>query len=149
MMIYWVKQKKIKALYELYAKPVREKYGLTQMEHSILMFLHRNPSHDTAASIVSTGQFTKSHVSSAIKALERRQLITGEYRNNNKKTVHLKLTELSDKIVQDSLAAGKQYFDRLFTGFSKDERQQMKHYFIKICENADAGLQDLQEKKDV
>jgi hypothetical protein len=42
-MIYWEKQKNIKSLYELYSRPLREKYGLTQMEYSILIFLHRNP----------------------------------------------------------------------------------------------------------
>ena len=82
-MVCWEKQKKIKALYERYAKPVREKYGLTQMEYSILLFLYRNPSYDTATSIVRTGQYTKSHVSSAIKGLEERGLVKGEYLHNN------------------------------------------------------------------
>ena len=57
-MTYWENQKAIKALYELCSRPVRMKYGLTQMEYSILLFLHRNPDCDTASSIVQTCQFT-------------------------------------------------------------------------------------------
>ncbi len=81
-MLYWEKQKKIKTLYELYSRPVREKYGLTQMEYSIVLFLHRNPGCDTASSIIQTSQYTKSHVSSAIKSLEKRNFIKREYAQN-------------------------------------------------------------------
>lgn len=144
-MINWEKQKKIKALYEQYTKPVRIRYGLTQMEYSILLFLHRNPENDTASSIVQTSQFTKSHVSSAIRKLEERNLITKEYREKNNKTIHLKLTDQADEILQESVHAGSQYLNCLFTGFSEEELQLMKSYFERICKNAETQLQYMKE----
>ena len=146
-MIYWERQKKIKALYEQYAKPVRIKYSLTQMEYSILLFLYRNPDCDTAASIVQTSQFTKSHVSSAIKELEERKLVTKKYLNNNNKTIHLKLTEQANEILQEAANAINQYIECLFTGFSEEDRQEMARFFDQICENADAELRKLEEGK--
>jgi len=147
-MVYWEKQKKIKALYELYCRPVRLKYGLTQMEYSILLFLHRNPECDTACSIVQTSRFTKSHVSSAIKGLEKRNLVTGEYRENNNKTIHLKLTDRAEEILQESAGAGKRYIKCLFDGFSEEELQQARDFFARVCSNAEEELRDLEEGKE-
>ena len=133
-MIYWEKQKKIKALYENFSKPVRMEYGLTQMEYSVLMFLHRNPGYDTASAIVQTGKFAKSHVSSAIKGLEERGLVTKEYMGNNNKTIHLKLTDQ---------AGDKRYVQCLFEGFTEEERMQIRDFFDRICQNAEDELQKM------
>ncbi len=146
-MAFWEKQRIIKNLYELYAKPIREKYDLTQMEYSILLFLYRNPDCDTASAIVRISQFTKSHVSTATKKLEERGLITGEHEGNNNKTVHLRLTDLAEKILQEAADATERYKKCLFNGFSGEELQQMRHYFGRICENAESKLQNLEEEK--
>ncbi len=146
-MIYWEKQKNIKSLYELYSRPLREKYGLTQMEYSILIFLHRNPGYDTAASIVQTSRFTKSHVSGAIRNLEEQGLLTKEYRDNNTKTIHLKLTEQADRILQESTVVTGKYYTCLFSGFSEEELGKMKNYFERICENAETALQNMEREQ--
>ena len=54
------------------AKEVCDKYHLNQMEYNILMFLYNNPQHNTAADIVKIRKSTKSHVSTAIKELEKK-----------------------------------------------------------------------------
>lgn len=59
--------------------PVCKKYGLTQMEFNILLFLANNPECDTAAQIIRKRAFTKSHVSMSVRSLEERGLLTGEY----------------------------------------------------------------------
>ena len=147
-MITWEKQNKIKALYNLYSKPVREKYGLTQMEYSILLFLYRNPDYDTASSIVQIRQLTKSHVSSAVKRLENRKLITKEYHGKNNKTIHLKLTEAAEMILQESTRATEKYNDCLFEGFTEKELQQISRFFERMCKNAEDELQKMEEGMD-
>ena len=146
-MFYWEKQKKIKALYDLYARPVRMKHDLTPMAYSVLMFLHRNPAHDTAASIVQISQFAKSQVSAAIKDLEKRELITKEYLGNNNKTIHLRLTEQAEEILQEAEHAEKQYTGCLFAGFSEEELLQIKQVFARICDNAETELQNQEERE--
>ena len=50
-MYFWDKHKTITSYYELLSGEVCDRYELTQMEYDILMFLHNNPQHNTAADI--------------------------------------------------------------------------------------------------
>ena len=60
-MYFWDQHKTITSYYELLAGEVCDRYGLTQMEYDILMFLHNNPQHNTAAGsdnrFLSAGRF--------------------------------------------------------------------------------------------
>ena len=47
-MYFWDKHKTITSYYELFSGEVCDRYGLTQMEYDILMFLHNNPQQNTA-----------------------------------------------------------------------------------------------------
>lgn len=146
-MIYWEKQKKIKALYEMYAKPLRLKYDLTQMQISILSFLQRNPDFDTASSIAQIGQYAKSQVSSAVKDLENRGLLNRKYSDNNNKSIHLELTDKAVAIVKELEDLNKEYFLSLFSGLSHDEMKQAIRIFEKVCENADSEMKKFEEEK--
>lgn len=68
-MYFWDKHKTITSYYELLSGEVCDRYGLTQMEYDILMFLHNNPHHNTAAEIVKVRKSTKSHVSTSLKKI--------------------------------------------------------------------------------
>ena len=74
-MYFWDKHKTITSYYELLSGEVCDRYGLTQMEYDILMFLHNNPQHNTAAEIVKIRKSTKSHVSTSLKDLENKKHI--------------------------------------------------------------------------
>ena len=71
-MYFWDKHKTITSYYELLSGEVCDQYELTQMEYDIIMFLHNNPHHNTAAEIVRIRKSTKSHVSSSLKKLENK-----------------------------------------------------------------------------
>ena len=146
-MVRWEKQKKIKALYELYARPVREKYELTLMEYIVLQILYRDPETDTVSAIAESGQYTKSHVSSSVRSLESRDLIVREYRDNNNKTIHLKLTDQAREILKEAEAARNLYLKCLFKGFSEQEFRQMGDLFEKACRNAEEELKSIEEEK--
>ena len=85
----WDLRSLTKRLYGQRIQPVCEAYGLTRMEMDILLFLANNPAFDTARDIVERKQFTKSHVSASVAELERRGYLRGEFREGNRKTVHL------------------------------------------------------------
>lgn len=74
-MYFWDKHKTITGYYELLSAEVCDRYGLTQMEYDIRMFLHNNPQHNTAAEIVKVRKSTKSHVSTSLKNLENEGLL--------------------------------------------------------------------------
>ena len=101
-MFFWDKHKTITNCYEMIARSVCEKYQLTQMEYDILMFLHNNPQHNTAAEIVKIRKSTKSHVSTSLKELEKKGLIQRIQSAENKKHVEIvllvkKRTQMSQK----------------------------------------------------
>ena len=68
----------VEELYENMVSPVCEKYELTYMEFTVLMFLTNNPQYDTATQIVKYHHLAKSHVSISIRSLQERGLILGE-----------------------------------------------------------------------
>ncbi len=122
----------------LYAKmvtPICEKHNLTYMEFTILMFLTNNPKYDTATQIIKHRHLTKSHVSITIRSLERRGFITCEYINNDRRTVHLKLTDKVADIVVDGHTAQKEFFEIFFDGFDEDEIKILNDYMVRIAKN--------------
>ena len=116
--------------------PVCKKYGLTQMEFNILLFLANNPECDTAARIIKKRAFTKSHVSMSVRSLEERGLLTGEYYGTDRRTIHLKLTDAAAPMVSDGKNVQKRAADhlpRILPGRAPDavrtyEPDQFKHF---------------------
>ena len=94
-MYFWDKHKTITNYYELLSGEVCDQYELTQMEYDIIMFLHNNPHHNTAAEIVRIRKSTKSHVSSSLKKLENKGLIKRKQSKDNKK--HIEIVLLDDR----------------------------------------------------
>ena len=106
--------------------PVCKKYGLTQMEFNILLFLANNPEFDTAAQITKKRAFTKSHVSMSVRSLEERGLLTGEYHGTDRRTIHLKLTDAAAPMVSDEI---------ICRGFSPEEHRMLFELMNRINSN--------------
>ena len=106
------------------------------MEYDILMFLHNNPQHNTAAEIVKVRKSTKSHVSSSLKNLESRGLIERIQSADNKKPDDPKdLCIYVDHCNGTSASVlGQQALSNRLT---MEEKRICKEVFHKICENAD------------
>ena len=75
------------------------------MEYDILMFLHNNPQHNTAAEIVKVRKSTKSHVSTSLKKLENEGLIERIQSENNKKHIEIVLLDKAELIVEAGINA--------------------------------------------
>lgn len=131
---------------KLYAKivaPVCDTYGLTYMELTILLFLANNPQHDTATAIVKYRHLTKSHVSTSLHSLQEKRLLTGEYRDNNRRTIHLKLTPLSHPIIEDGRQAQQQFREMLMDGFTPEEKLQFNRLVDRIDRNIKAHTKSI------
>jgi len=122
-------------LYTMTVAPVCEKYGLTYMEFTVLMFLANNPQFDTAAEIVKYRHLTKSHVSMSVRSLQERGLIQGEYREPNRRTIHLSVLEAAAPIVLDGREAQRAFGDVLFSGFSEQESARFTEFMDRIDKN--------------
>lgn len=139
-MFFWDQHKTITSCYEMLTRKVCEKYQLTQMEYDILIFLHNNPQHNTAAEIVKIRKSTKSHVSSSLKNLENRGLVERIQSADNKKHIEIVLLEKAAPIIEDGIKVQKEFAKTLLQGLSEEEKRICVEVFNKICKNADEYL---------
>lgn len=119
---------------------VCDRYGLTQIEYDILMFLHNNPQHNTAAEIVKIRKSTKSHVSTSLKDLENKGLIRKIKSEDNKKHIEIVLLDKAELIVEAGINAQKQFARNVLSGLTEEEKRICINIFDKICCNAEEQL---------
>ena len=143
-MYFWDKHKTITTYYELLSGEVCDRYGLTQMEYDILMFLHNNPQHNTAAEIVKIRKSTKSHVSTSLKDLENKGLIRIIQSEDNKKHIEIVLLDKAKLIVEAGINAQKQFAQNVLSGLTEDEKHICINIFDKICCNAEESIRAFQ-----
>ena len=117
-MYFWDKHKTITGYYELLSGEVCDRYGLTQMEYDILMFLHNNPQHNTAAEIVKVRKSTKSHVSTSLKKLENEGLIERIQSEGNKKHIEIVLLDKAELLVEAGINAQKKFAKNVLSGLT-------------------------------
>ena len=135
----------ITCYYEKLTGAVCDKYNLTQMEYDILMFLHNNPKHNTAADIVKIRKSTKSHVSTSLKALENKGLVERIQSTQNKKHIEIVILNKAESIIEDGMKAQKEFAKNALDGLTKEEKYMCMAVFNKICANADAYLKKYAE----
>lgn len=147
-MYFWDKHKTITSYYELLSGEVCDRYGLTQMEYDILMFLHNNPQFNTAAEIVKVRKSTKSHVSTSLKSLENNGLIRRIQSEDNKKHIEIVLLDKAEIIVEAGLNMQKQFAQNVLNGLTEEETQMCINVFNKICSNAEKCLKEHKEEQN-
>ena len=136
-MYFWDKHKTITSYYELLSGEVCDRYELTQMEYDILMFLHNNPQHNTAADIVKIRKSTKSHVSTSLKNLENKGLV---------ERIEIVLLDKAEVIVKAGINAQKQFAKDVLSGLTEEEKHMCIDVFDKICNNAEKYLKEYREQ---
>lgn len=145
-MYFWDKHKTITSYYELLSGEVCDRYELTQMEYDILMFLHNNPQHNTAADIVKVRKSTKSHVSTSLKNLENKGLVERIQSKDNKKHIEIILLDKAEIIVKAGINAQKQFANDVLSGLTEEEKHMCIDVFDKICNNAEKYLKEYKEQ---
>ena len=126
----------IEALYSKTVAPVCQRYDLTHMEFTVLMFLANNPKFDTAAQIVRFRRLTKSHVSITIHSLENSGLLKGRNDEADRRIYRLSVTDAAAPIISAGRAVQEEFSNRLFAGFSEEERQQVRDFMSRVDANA-------------
>lgn len=122
-------------LYQKVVEEVYKKYQLTYMEFTILMFLGNNPTFDTAKDIVKRRHLAKSHVSSSIKSLEEKHLLSATYLNNDHRTIHLVLNEESKNIYLEGRKRQNLFKEKVLKDFTSEEEREFFKYLDRIDVN--------------
>lgn len=127
-----------RGLYQTILNPVCTKYGITQTEATVLLFLANNPHFDTARDIVERRRITKSAVSAATRDLQERGLIKGKFANGNHRSIHLTICDSAKEIVEEGNRAQNDFLSVLTDGFSEKEKAEFRRYFERVTENISA-----------
>ena len=132
----------VEEVYKNMISPVYEKYKLTYMEFTVLMFLANNPQYNTATQIVRYRHLAKSHVSISIRSLQERGLILGEHKGGNHRTIHLSVADKARDIIAVGRVAQGKFCEIVFAGFSKEEIEALHRFTEQVNRNIKEYLND-------
>ena len=115
--------------------PICKTWKLTRNELDILLFLYNNPEFDRATDIVSRRGIAKSHVSLSVSSLEERGFVTREVDAQDRRTIHLRLSEEAKEIAREGREAQMGFFKLLYAGLTVDEVAQWQGIIDKVSQN--------------
>uniref|UniRef100_UPI003F802A04 MarR family winged helix-turn-helix transcriptional regulator n=1 Tax=Wujia sp. TaxID=2944172 RepID=UPI003F802A04 len=127
-------------LQEKYLESVRDEFNLSRIEIIILTFLHNNPSYDSARDIVKFRMLQRGNVSAAVDTLEKKGYLIRYTDPDDKRIVHLKLTEQTDDIVRAIEEKQEALVSCIFAGFSEDEKKNFAAYNARLYQNVMSHL---------
>ena len=124
-----------KKSYNMILAPVCSKWGITRNELDVLLFLHNNPLYDRATDIVTYRGIAKSHVSMSVANLESRGFLARKLDQEDRRTVHLVLTEQGYEIAGEARKYQTQFFSALYRGVTEEEFALWGRVTEKVCNN--------------
>lgn len=133
--IFWDNVLLFKGLYDQTLDPVAQRWNLTRMELDLLLFLHNNPTRNTAAEAVRLRRWTKSHVSAAIRDLKSKDLLSTSHPPDNRKVLRLTPLSAAAPILEQGLAAQQSFYNAILRDFTAEELQFLERLSEKIARN--------------
>lgn len=120
---------------------VRKEYELSQIEVTIMGFLHNNPGKDTVGEIAYWRMLPKGNVSQGVESLIQKRLLQRICDKDDRRKIHLQITEQAKDIVRGIDKARKKKNEKIFLGFSEEEKKLYFQLNGKILENVFEGLE--------
>lgn len=137
---FWLGLRGMIKLYEKTMKTVCTAHALTMVETDIIAFLKNNPQKDTAADIVELRMLSKGAVSKGVEALIQKELIRRYPDTEDRRRLHLQLTDRSELILTDIERAQTEFWNTVFEGFSEEEleiHERLKTHMFENVRNAE------------
>ena len=125
----------IKKLYSNVFDRIALEYNITANEVMILTFLKEDFDQDMATDIVNTLMISKSHVSLSVNNLEKAGYIVKKQDVNDKKKIHLEITENAKPILDEIEDEQNKLYEVTFKGISEQEKEMLKLILQKMCNN--------------
>lgn len=131
-------------LYDLYMEEIRLNYHLSHIEITIISFLHNHPGKDTAKEICDMRMLPKGNVSQGVESLIQKQLLIRNQDSNDRRKIHLSLTQRSIPIIEEIESAKSKFVKQIFNGLTKEELLLYHQINSRITENAKQGFENHQ-----
>lgn len=122
-------------LYDKVTMPVAEKHGLGYMEFVTLIFLANNKEYNKASDIVTLLGIAKSHVSSTLDQLEKKNLIERVKDESDKRSSIIRIKENAKEIINDGRKAQEEYWKMVVKDIDEEELRKLNETLMKIEKN--------------
>ena len=133
--LFWDNLLIFKKRYDQALDPVAQACGLTRMELDLLLFLHNNPTRNTAAEAVRLRRWSKAHVSAAVHALEEKGLLSAGHPPGNRKVLRPTPLPAAQDIIRQGARAQSDFTAALNRGVTQEELRLMAQIAKKIARN--------------
>lgn len=134
---YLVSSSKLQRVYMQICTNAVKDYSFTSCEIAILLFLDNNKPLDTAKDITEYRGISKGLVCKNVDSLINKGYLSSKVDENDKRYIHLSITEKADDIIQKLRIARKSFFSQLFNNVSDDEIALLKSITSKMTKNFD------------
>ncbi|MCI8970853.1 MAG: MarR family transcriptional regulator [Oscillibacter sp.] len=124
--------------------PLLEKTGLTIREVHVLLFLANHPGQDTARDVTELRGMAKSQVSQAVEVLAGRGLLARRADGEDRRVVHLEITEQGAPLAREAQALQAACGRRLLEGLTEEEQA----VFLNLLERVLREMEDLSAEKE-
>lgn len=129
---------KVKKYYEKMYTGVRKSYGLTQNEIDVLIFLKKHPDMDTAGEIACHQSLSRSLVCKSVESLLDNQYLIAAEDKEDRRYLHLKLTEYADTILLKLLQVREDFWLILKKNIGREEMD----VFLRVFDQITLNLED-------
>ena len=133
--------RQIMRMHDKMLKSICGQYQMNITETAVISFLYNNPGKDTAADIVELRMLSKGAVSQAVESLIQKKLLEREQDTKDRRRIHLSLTPAANPITQEIEKAQKVFRDKVFQGFTEEERELFNEFHLRIQENTKQALE--------
>jgi MarR family transcriptional regulator for hemolysin len=124
--------------------PLLEQTDLTMREVHVLLFLANHPGQDTARDVTELRGMAKSQVSQAVEVLAGRGLLTRRADGEDRRVVHLEITEQGAPLAREAQAVQAACGRRLLAGLTGEEQT----VFLDLLERVLQEMEDLSVEKE-
>ena len=129
-----------KQLMENRIMEIREKYGLRKVDVEVLYYLSTSGDKNTSKDIKTDTKITKGHISQSIDRLQKMELLVFIPDENDRRCVHLCLTERAGTVTREITAIWNDLNKIIFEGVTEEEKQVLASVALKIANNIDRAL---------
>jgi len=129
-------------LYEVLFSDFRADVALNQTEIDILGFLCNHPDMNTSVQIAEYRMIPKANISKAVESLCQKGLLMVQRNEDDRRRVHLYLTEQTGSIVDQIQSIHQCYGSALTKGLSDDELAMMFCFMDRMTKNAQDMLKE-------
>lgn len=134
--------KKFSLAYRQMCKPLCRELGLPQTAFDILMFLGNNPAYKTARDIVEIRRIKANLVSVHVDRLVREGYLERQQVPGDRRKTELLCTDKAQPVIVKGRLLQENFFEKLYDGMSREERDAFSAALHRIGENLDAILEE-------